>query len=106
MRELKLTKDKLDSMEIQMESVTTALQTSTQNTELLISLVHSISHSLDTSKTVLLSAILDPPATHRLKDESTLCNHYALVAFEDNANTMVEVLALLDMIPSYTAEAC
>ena len=39
--------------------------------------------------------------THSLKDKSTLCNHYALVAFKDNVNAMVEVLALFDMIPSY-----
>ena len=62
MREIKLAKEKLISMEIQMVSVTTALQTSTQNTELLILLFHSMPHSLDTSKSVLLSAILDLPA--------------------------------------------
>jgi len=27
--------------------------------------------------------------THRLKDESTLCNHYALVVFEDNHLRMI-----------------
>ena len=62
MRELELAKAELISMKIQMESVTTTLQTSTQQTELLISLVHSISHSLDTSESILLSAIKDPPA--------------------------------------------
>ena len=42
--------------------VTMVLQMSNQKTDLLISLFHSISHSLDTSKSALLSAILDPQA--------------------------------------------
>ena len=62
LREIKLAREKLIPMEIQMVSAATALQKLTQKTDLLISLFHSMSHSLDTSKSVLLSAILDPPA--------------------------------------------
>ena len=44
-----------------MMSITTAFQMSNQNTDLLILLFCSMSHYLDTSESVLLSAILDPP---------------------------------------------
>ena len=61
-REIKQAQENLIFMEIHMVTVTTALQMSNQKMDLLILLFHSISNSLNTSESVLLSAILDPPA--------------------------------------------
>ena len=61
-RKIKNAQEKLIFMEIQMVSVTTALRMSNQKTDMLTSLFHSMSNSLKTSESVLLSAILDPPA--------------------------------------------
>ena len=48
----------------------------------------------------LLESRLGVFRAHRLKGETTLCNHWAIVAFKDNVKAMIEVFVLFDMIPS------
>ena len=59
-----------------MVSITTVLQISNQKTDLLILLFHSMSHSLNTSESVLLSAILDSLTTTPMPCEK---NHPLLI---------------------------